>query len=54
MRIAKALGVICAMALLSLTILLFVAGCGFRVSTSDFPVLKLSNETATVQEATPR
>jgi hypothetical protein len=53
MRVSKAISVVCSALVLSLvTAVLFVAaGCGFRVSTQDFPVLRLSNETPTAQEA---
>jgi hypothetical protein len=56
MRIAKAIGLICAVSVLSSLALLIVAGCGFRVSTSDFPVFKLSSESGvqTAQDAERR
>jgi hypothetical protein len=55
MQIAKAINLVCSVLVLSsIVAVLFMAGCGFRVSTSDFPVLKLSNEAATVHEGNPR
>jgi hypothetical protein len=45
MRVSKVIALICALSVLSSVAFLFVAGCGFRVSASDFPVLKLANET---------
>jgi hypothetical protein len=54
MRIAKAIGLICAVSVLSSTALLIVAGCGFRVSASDFPVLRLSSSTAQINQDAER
>jgi hypothetical protein len=54
MRIAKAIGIICAVSVLSSTALLIVAGCGFRVSASDFPVLRLSSSTAQIDQDAER
>lgn len=55
MRIAKAISLVCSVLVLSsMVAALFVAGCGFRVSTSDFPALKLSDETKTAHEVDHR
>jgi hypothetical protein len=53
MRISEAISLVCSVSVLSLVAILFMAGCGFRVSTSDFPVFKLSDapETKTAQNA---
>ncbi len=46
MQISKAISLVCSLFVLSLfAILLVAAGCGLRVSSTDFPVLKLSTET---------
>ncbi len=50
MRVSKAINVFCSLLVLSSVVaVLFVAGCGFRISASDFPVLKLSNEPTSSQ-----
>jgi len=48
MRISKAISLICSVSVLSLVAILLMAGCGFKVSTSDFPAFRLPNASGTM------
>jgi hypothetical protein len=48
MRISKAISLVCSVSVLSLVAILFVVGCGLRVSTSDLPAFGFSNTSGTM------